>query len=93
MGIDTSISPSRIALVYGKQLATDGGRFHTGDLYLKWFDGQNWESNGLLISESGTTYNWYPNMIRDVSGDIGVMYLKGHWDAGSLDIMFSLIQF
>lgn len=97
MGIDTTVSPSRIALVYGNQRASNGGRWHTGELYLKWFDGQNWESNSLLISESGTIYNWFPNMIRDVSGEIGVMYLKGHWSAildenGSLDIMFTLIS-
>ncbi|MDY6853870.1 MAG: hypothetical protein SWO11_04045 [Thermodesulfobacteriota bacterium] len=93
MGIDTSSTPSRIALVYGKQLATDGGRFHTGELYLKWFDGKSWDSNSLLVSESGTFYNWYPNMIRDVSGDIGIMYLKGRWDGNSPVIMFSLIQY
>jgi len=93
LGIDTTVSPSRIALVYGDQLVTDpsDGRNCTGALYLKWFDGRSWEIENLLISEPGETYNWYPNMIRDVSGDIGVMYQKGDWTKSSQEIMFSLI--
>lgn len=95
MGIDTTVSPARIALVYGDELIDSGGRHHYGDLYLKWYNNSQWESNDLLISENTTDYNWYPNMIRDSSGDIGVMYLKGVFTTTnpSADIMFSLIKY
>ena len=84
LGMDTSSVPARIAAVYGDQLHEGGeespvwgSRWHTGKLYLKWFDGTDWESGRQLISEQDTEYAWFPSIQQDVSGTFGVLYMTG----------------
>jgi len=84
LGMDTSSVPARIAAVYGDQLHEGGevvppwgSRWHTGRLYLKWFDGTDWEPGRQLISERKNEYAWYPSIQQDVSGTFGVLYMKG----------------
>ena len=84
LGMDRSSVPARIAAVYGDQLheggevePTWGSRWHTGKLYLKWFDGVDWESGRQLISEADDEYAWFPSIQQDVSGSFGVLYMKG----------------
>ena len=102
LGMDTSSVPARIAAVYGDQLheggevePTWGSRWHTGKLYLKWFDGSEWESGRQLVSEADDEYAWFPSVQEDVSGNFGVLYMKG----GFADfrntpkhLMFALIE-
>ena len=44
-----------------------------------------------MISEPGVTNNWYPNIIEDVSGEIGVLYYRADINAGPGDAMFTLV--
>lgn len=84
LGMDTSSVPARIAAVYGDQLHEGGevvppwgSRWHTGRLYLKWFDGTDWESGRQLISKQNNEYAWFPSIQEEVSGVFGVLYMTG----------------
>jgi len=102
LGMDTSSVPARIAAVYGDQLHEGGevvppwgSRWHTGKLYLKWFDGTDWESGKQLISEPNDEYAWFPSIQEDVSGTFGVLYMKGGFKDFSKtpkELMFALIE-
>jgi hypothetical protein len=102
LGMDTSSSPARIAAVYGDQLheggevePTWGSRWHTGKLYLKWFDGTGWEAGRQLISEPDDEYAWFPSVQQDVSGTFGVLYMKGgfaNFRKTPKALMFALIK-
>ena len=93
LGIDRTVIPARLALVYGVERNSDGGRLHNGELYLKWFDGSAWEAGSLLVSEPGTTNNWYPNLLEDASGEIGLLYYKAPVGSAAGDAMFALIEY
>lgn len=92
MGMDSSSTPGRIVAVYGDHKANDGGRLHTGELYIKWFDGTRWDTSRQLVSEPATVHNWYPSVSQDASGIFGVLYTKGRWGQGAFELMFSLIE-
>jgi len=96
MGMDTSSKPARIAVVYGDQRYTPGGRWggrqHTGELHMKWFDGKSWESGSQLISEPGDERAWYPSISQDVSGTFGVLYTKGRPNEKIFELRFALIE-
>jgi hypothetical protein len=84
LGMDTTSVPARIAAVYGDQLHEGGevepiwgSRWHTGKLYLKWFDGTDWESDSQLVSDPDDEYAWFPSVQQDVSGTFGLLYMKG----------------
>jgi len=102
LGMDASSNPARIAAVYGEQLHEGGesdpawgSRWHTGKLYLKWFDGTEWETGRQLISEEDEEYAWYPSVQEDASGAFGVLYMKGGFEefrTTPKELMFALIE-
>ncbi len=102
LGMDTSSVPARIAAVYGDQLHEGGevvplwgSRWHTGRLYLKWFDGTDWESGRQLLSEMNDEYAWFPSIQEDVSGTFGVLYMKGRFKdfrKTPKELMFALVK-
>ncbi|MCP4257727.1 MAG: hypothetical protein GY774_09410 [Planctomycetes bacterium] len=96
MGMDTSSKPARIAVICGDQKYTPGGqwggRLHTGELYMKWFDGKSWQSGRQLISEPGDERAWYPSISQDVSGTFGVLYTRGQPNGKNFELRFSLIE-
>jgi hypothetical protein len=96
MGMDTSQDPARIAAVYGNQKYTPGGRWggrqHTGELYLKWFDGASWASASELVSEPRDERAWYPSISQDVSNTFGVLYLKGQPNGKIFELRFALFE-
>jgi hypothetical protein len=102
LGMDTTSVPARIAAVYGNQVheggeaePTWGSRWHTGRLYLKWFDGTDWESSQQLISEQTDEYAWFPSIQEDVSGTFGVLYMKGGFEDfrnTPKELMFALVK-
>jgi len=102
LGMDTSATPARIAAVFGDQMHEGGevepiwgSRWHTGKLYLKWFDGADWEPGSQLISEPGDEYAWFPSIQQDVSGTFGVLYMKGgfaDFRRTPKQLMFALIR-
>jgi hypothetical protein len=96
IGMDTSEEPARVAAVYGDQKYTPGGRWggrqHTGELYLKWFDGKSWELRSELISEPGDELAWYPSISQDVAGTFGVLYTKGRPNETIFELRFALVE-
>jgi hypothetical protein len=100
--MDTSSVPAQIAAVFGDQFHEGGevepiwgSRWHTGKLYLKWFDVTSWESGKQLISEQNDEYAWYPSIQQDVSGAFGVLYMKGGFEDFSntqKEIIFTLVK-
>jgi hypothetical protein len=102
LGMDTSTVPARIAAVYGDQLHEGGevepiwgSRWHAGRLYLKWFDGRNWEPGRELISEQDNEFAWFPSIQQDVSGAFGVLYMKGGFEDfrnTRKELMFALVE-
>ena len=102
LGMDTRSTPARIAAVYGDQVHEGGevepiwgSRWHTGRLYLKWFDGTDWEPGRQLISEQDDEYAWFPSIQQDVSGVFGVLYMKGGFDDfrnTPKELMFALVR-
>jgi hypothetical protein len=102
LGMDTSSVPARIAAVYGDQLheggevePTWGSRWHTGRLYLKWFDGTEWDAGRHLLSEPDDEYAWFPSIQQDVSGTFGVLYMKGRFKDfrnTPKELMFALVK-
>jgi len=98
VGLDHSVSPARPVIVYGLQKRSDGGRLHAGELYLIRHDGSGW-TEPLLVSEEGRDDNWYPNLIEDCSGDIGILYLRNFYRPmrpkdieAPWDVMFAKIE-
>jgi hypothetical protein len=63
VGLDRSKKPACPVIVYGRQKKSDGGRLHSGELYLIRYDDMNW-SKPILVSEKGRKDNWYPNTLR-----------------------------
>ena len=102
LGMDSSSVPARIAALYGDQLHEGGevepvwgSRWHTGRLYLKWFDGTGWESGRQLVSEKDDEYAWFPSVQQDVSGTFGVLYMKGGFENFKntpKQLMFALVK-
>jgi hypothetical protein len=102
LGIDASTVPARIAAVFGDQLHEGGevepiwgSRWHTGKLYLKWFDGTDWEAGRQLISEQDDESAWFPSIQQDVSGAFGVLYMKGGFEDfrnTRKELMFALVK-
>jgi hypothetical protein len=96
LGMDASSIPARIVVIYGEQKYTPagqwGGRLHTGQLYMKWFDGESWQLGRQLISEPGDGYAWYPSVSQDVSGTFGVLYTKGQPNGESFELRFVLVE-
>ena len=102
LGMDTTSAPARIAAVYGDQLHEGGevvppwgSRWHTGKLYLKWFDGTAWESGRQLISEEDNQYAWFPSIQEDVSGTFGILYMTGGFKDfrdTPKELMFALVK-
>ena len=95
VSLDTSQTPAHLYLVYGKTIHEDKKDLRNtyGELYLQRFDGESW-SESALVSEPGTTDNWYPNMNEDVSSGIGILYLRGsrltrEGEKPLLDILFT----
>ena len=78
VGLDRSTEPARPVVVCGLQKRSDGGRLHAGQLYLIRHDGKTW-AEPLLITEKGRNDNWYPNLMEDCSGDIGILYLRNYY--------------
>ena len=77
MSLDTSQTPARVYLLYGKtEFEHPDRRWQSGSLFLSKFDGKSW-SDPVIVSEPGTKHNWYPNMNEDASRGVGVLYLKG----------------
>ena len=98
IGLDRSVSPARPVIVYGLQKRSDGGRLHAGELYLIRHDGSGWTAP-LLVSEKGRDDNWYPSLIEDCSGDIGILYLRNFYRPmrpkdieAPWDVMFAKIE-
>ena len=72
-----------------------GSRWHTGILYLKWFDGTDWEASRQLISEQDNESAWFPSIQQDVSGSFGVLYMKGGFEDfrdTRKQLMFALVK-
>ena len=94
LSLDTSCKPAHVYLLFGKTIFENENDLRStyGELYIQRFDGETW-SEPILVSEPGTSENWYPNMNEDLCYGIGILYLKG---AGKiqkgkpeLDIMFA----
>ena len=64
-------------VTYGvqKYLGEDKRR-RTGQLYSRRFDGRNWRSGPVLVSQSGTLHNWYPNVNQDTNSGLCVLYSR-----------------
>jgi hypothetical protein len=95
VSLDAGKTPAHLCLLYGKtRFEHRDPRWQSGELYVTVFDGRSW-SPPELVSEPGTSANWYPNMNQDVSRGIGVLYLKGvpasqgAIEETDFDIMFS----
>ena len=94
LSLDTSRDPAHVYVLFGKTLFENKGDLRStyGELYLQRSDGKTW-TDPVLVSEPGTTENWYPNMNEDVSRGIGVVYLKGSGRTQTgkppLDIIFA----
>jgi len=98
VGLDRSINPARPVVVYGLQKHSDGGRMHVGELYLIRHDESGW-SEPLLVSEKDRDDNWYPNLLEDCSGEIGVLYLRNFYGGENpkdietpWDVMFAKLE-
>ena len=77
LSVDSSSTPYGLVITYGieKYLGKDKRR-RTGELYARRFDGRNWQSDPVLISQPQTIYNWYPNVNQDASHGLCVLYSR-----------------
>ncbi len=77
LGVDSSTTPYGLTITYGleKHLGRDK-RQRTGELYVRRFDGKEWQGEPLSVSQVGTIYNWYPNVNRDVRDGLCVLYSR-----------------
>lgn len=97
LSVDTSHSPYGLMITYGleKHVGKDN-RERTGELYARRFDGANWRTEAILMSRPGTIHNWYPNVNRDVSNGLCMMYSRSvnRTNLGKpLAVMASICQF
>jgi hypothetical protein len=77
LSVDTSQSPYELMITYGIQKhAGKDKRRRTGELYARRFDGAKWQADAVLMSQPGTIHNWYPNVNRDVSDGLCMMYSR-----------------
>jgi hypothetical protein len=91
LSVDTSTSPYGLKVLYGKlRYVGEDPRVRTGELYIRDFNGDCWTGRPVLVSESRTVHNWYPNVNRDVSEGVCVLYTKGL--KIPLSIMVSVIK-
>jgi len=78
LSVDASKVPYGLKVLYGKLKYTgEDPRVRTGELYIRDFNGDCWTGKPTLVSEQGAVNNWYPNMNRDVSKGVCVLYTKG----------------
>ena len=98
VGLDGAENPARPVIVYGFQKDSDGGRLHAGELYLLRRDGKRW-AEPVLVSEKGREDNWYPNLIEDCTGAVGVLYLRNFYRGKApkdvrapWDVMFAAVE-
>jgi len=77
LSIDTSASPHELMITYGleKHVGKDK-RERMGELYARRYSGKSWLGDAYLMSRSGTILNWYPNVNRDVSHGLCMMYSR-----------------
>ncbi|MFC1634430.1 hypothetical protein ACFL5Z_06270 [Planctomycetota bacterium] len=77
LSVDTAQTPHGLMITYGhqKHVGRDK-RERTGALYARRFDGKQWKSEALLVSQPGTIHNWYPSVNQDVSNGSCVMYSR-----------------
>jgi len=77
LSVDTSESPYELTISYGiEKHAGKDKRQRTGELYARPFDGTRWQADAVLMSQPGTIHNWYPNVNRDVSNGLCMMYSR-----------------
>jgi hypothetical protein len=91
------VEPAHVYALFGKTLFEDKEDLRNtyGSFHLQRFEGGFW-SDPVLVSESGTQDNWYPNMNEDLRHGIGILYMKGGNETRKpvdgkipLDIMFA----
>ena len=77
LSVDSSTKPYGLVITYGleKRVGRDK-RQRTGELFARRFDGNRWQGKAVLVSQPGTTYNWYPNVNRDVRDGLCVLYSR-----------------
>lgn len=75
LSVDTSQTPYGLVITYGlqKHVGKDK-RQRTGQLYVRRFDGKQWQGKAILLSQPGTIYNWYPSVNQGISDGLCVMY-------------------
>ncbi|KPK38836.1 MAG: hypothetical protein AMJ65_12315 [Phycisphaerae bacterium SG8_4] len=77
LSVDTSQNPYELMITYGIEKHTGKDkRQRTGELYARRFDGTGWQADAILMSQPGTIYGWYPNVNRDVSDGLCMMYSR-----------------
>ena len=77
LSIDTSARPHELMITYGvEKYAGRDKRERTGELYARRYSGERWLGNVYLMSRPGTILNWYPNVNRDISHGICMMYSR-----------------
>jgi hypothetical protein len=77
LSVDSATTPYGLAITYGLEKHLGGDkRQRTGGLYVRRFDGKEWQGEPLLVSQPGTLYNWYPNVNRDVRDGLCVLYSR-----------------
>jgi len=92
LSIDTSTSPYGLKMLYGKlRYVGEDPRVRTGELYVRDFNGECWTGKPILVSEPNTIHNWYPNLNRDASRELCILYTKGL--EIPLSIMVSVITY
>lgn len=91
LAIDRSRQPAQLYLVYGEtKFQGKDPREITGELRLLRYAEGRWSDRSLLLTQPGSTDNWYPSMIENADRKIGVLYLKGR--TRPLRIMFSSVD-
>jgi hypothetical protein len=94
---DTSPTQHGVVITYGleKHVGKDK-RERTGELVAQRFDGKEWQSEAVLISQPGSRYNWYPSVNQDARNGLCVMYSRSLNEtklAKPLAIMVSVYRF
>jgi hypothetical protein len=77
LSVDSSSNPYGLVITYGveKHLGKDIRR-RTGELYTRRFNGLEWQSDPVLVSQRGTIHNSYPNVNQDANDGLCVLYLS-----------------
>ncbi len=91
LSVDSSRTPYGLVVTYGlEKYAGEDARVHTGELYVRSFDGQQWTGKPLLVSEPNTTGNWYPNVNQDARDGLCVLYSRSE-DERNLMVPLSIM--